>query len=333
MKSYLSFLKREWEDKKHLLTELISIYLGGGTPSLLEPNELESILSFIGQTAQEITLEANPENVTLEKMKAYKALGINRVSIGVQSLSDSSLQVIERGHSSQKAIDAIELTFQAGIENISIDLMYDLPHQSLHSWRKTIDIAATLPIMHLSLYNLIMEEGSLYFKRQKELKKTIPSDETSLAMLSYAVESLEKAGLKRYEISAFARNNHISLHNTGYWTARPFIGIGPAAFSYYEGRRFRNIPHLKKWQAAIENGIKPIDFTETLPYPDNVHELLAVRLRLLEGVDLSLFSLPLSTETVLKNLEEEGFLIKEKNKVRLSEKGTLFYDTVAAHII
>lgn len=339
---FLETLKQEYLQKAHLLEyhEIVSIYFGGGTPSLLRPEAIEDILSWIPKRSAkcEITLEVNPEKLSLEKIKAFADAGINRVSIGVQSFDDELLQILGRTHDSASAKEAIHTTLEAGISNISIDLMYELPHQTLQKWQHSVEEAIKLPITHLSLYNLTFETGTSFFAKQKSLSKHLPSEEEAHAMLEYATTSFPKAGLERYEISAFTRNGLISTHNTGYWTARPFIGLGPSAFSYFEGRRFRNIAHLKKWREKVLSFTPPEDFSEHLDLIARQKELLAVELRLISGVDLSLFTQkngPLSEE--LENSIAEcisnKYLHKSNNQISLSKKGLLFYDTVASHLI
>ncbi len=334
-KLYLEGIKKEWNFRKYSLTEIVSIYLGGGTPSLLTLSEVEEILHlFKDFSPKEITIEANPDDVTLEKMQGYLSLGINRVSIGVQSLDDSNLKMIERLHSAKKAKEAVKISHEAGFTNITIDLMYDLPGQTFSNWKKTVDEAVLLPISHLSIYNLIFEEGSVYYKKQKELSPYTPPEEESLKMLEYAVQTAEKNGLHRYEISAFCKKGKESIHNTGYWTGRPFIGLGPSAFSYLEGKRFCNIAHLKKWHSLLMQDKDPKNFEEELPYPQNVKELLTIRLRLLKGVFLSeIPNLPEESIETLHSLVKEGFLEEAKNHFKLSEKGKLFYDFVASELI
>ncbi len=307
-----------------------SVYFGGGTPSLFGPKRLEAFLSKLSLPPDcEITLEVNPENVTLELMRAFREVGINRISLGVQSLHDPSLVLLERTHSSNKAVEAIETTHAAGFDNITIDLMYELPDQKAASFEKTLEQLQGLPITHLSLYNLTIEPNTPFYKRDLNL----PTQEEGLKMLEMAVHHLEAIGLKRYEISAFAKNGYQAIHNTGYWKARPFFGLGPSAFSYYGGARFRNVPHLKRYMEALEEVRFPIDFEEKLPYPQNVHELLAVRLRLLEGVVLDDIELPERTRMKVKELAEEGFLEEKRGRVCLSQKGLLFYDSVASELI
>ena len=271
-------------------------------------------------------------------MRSYAEVGINRASIGVQSLDDSLLKTLSRRHSAKEAIEAVYRTKDAGIGNISIDLMYELPGQSLAAWERTLDEACKLPITHLSLYNLTIEPGTAFFKRQSQLQPLLPDGETSRRMVEMAVERLEAAGLKRYEVSAFAREGQLSVHNTGYWQGRPFFGLGPSAFSYWNHRRFRNIPHLGKYLARLRAGESPVDFSELLDPQARLRELFAIGLRLCQGVDLKNFQAShgiLDQEVLnqLKDLELRGLVILDKDQVRLSDRGRLFYDTVAEEII
>lgn len=325
----------EWQRHAPLLENrsIASIYFGGGTPALLGPSKIQQILSWIPHGNIEITLEANPENISFDLISEYKEAGVNRISIGVQSLDKNELSILSRQHSANKAIQSIEDTKSAGIDNISIDLMYDLPGQTLDSWKNTLAQAVDLPIAHLSLYNLTIEPHTIFYKHRKQIQMQLPSEDKSALMYQAAQESLNEKGIKQYEISAFAKENCISLHNIGYWTARPFLGIGPSAFSYWNGKRFRNIAHLHKWQRLLSEDHSPVDFTEELTEKEKVRELLAIHLRLLEGVDITHYSLENETEIALKKLVDEGFLIKNGYQLQLSKKGVLFYDSVAVEII
>lgn len=307
-----------------------SIYFGGGTPSLLGPEAIGQIIGWINPTpGTEITLEANPQEITAELIEAFAYAGINRLSIGVQSLDSTLLKTLGRLHSADKAIEAIQ-TAARYIPNISIDLMYDIPGQTLPSWQSTLQALHALPITHLSLYNLTFEPKTLYFRRQKTLRPLLPSPETSFDMLQLAVSHLESIGLNRYEISAFARSGFRSHHNIGYWTARPFLGFGPSAFSYREGKRWRNIENLKKYHQLLTTGHSPIDFEEKLSDQARLHELLAVRLRLLEGVDKKDFPV---APSLYETLQKRGWLEIQNDRARLTELGRNFYDSVAEEII
>jgi len=326
----LEGLLLEWQQIPVDQAEITSIYFGGGTPTLFGVEPIKRILDEISPSKEcEVTIEANPEDITVELMSGYAQAGVNRVSIGVQSLQDDSLLVLERTHNSQKAIQAIVDTYESGIHNISIDLMVELPDQTPASFEKTLNRLKELPITHLSLYNLTIEPHTPFSKRPLKL----PSDQDNLMMHQMAIEQIQKIGLERYEISAFAKPGYESRHNVGYWTARPFFGLGPSAFSYINGKRYRNCANINKYLSALSRGESPVDFEEQLPYPQNVCELLAVELRLIRGVDLNRFDLPEQTKKSIVKLLKEGYLIQEKDQLRLSEKGLLWYDTVASEII
>lgn len=328
--NFLKGLLKEWEMRLPQITgkRLSSIYFGGGTPTLF----LEGIAAILKKiTAPEITVETNPEDVTPELIKALYNLGVNRLSIGVQSLDNTLLKHLGRNHTAQDAIDAIHLAKKGGIENISIDLMYELPHQTLNAWKETVKQAAALPITHLSLYNLTFEPRTLFYKKEKELRPHLPDEKTCLKMLDFACDTFEKEGLKRYEISAFARNDQVSIHNTGYWTGREFLGFGPSAFSFLKGKRFRNVCHMNKYLKALEQNTFPVDFEEHLPFPASLHEQIAVGLRLFKGITLK--DLPSETHILLQKLDKEGWIHYSQNHARLTEQGKLFYDSVAEEII
>lgn len=332
----ISALKKEWSWRAPLLEdkEILTVYFGGGTPSLLDPTLISELLKMVGGSPKEVTLEVNPETVSYERMVAYKRAGVNRISIGIQSLDNSELLLLGRNHVPSKAIEAVTTTKKAGFENITIDLMFELPHQTLASWQRTLDRVIELPITHISLYNLTFEPHTAFYKRQKELTALLPSDETKVEMLDMAIEKFEQASFKRYEISAFAKEGFPSLHNSGYWLARPFLGFGPSAFSFWEKKRFRNACSLQSWARALSEGNSPVDFEEKLSDEDSFNELLAVQLRMLAGIDLSNKTPPPpKTKEAISHLVQEGFLIQKANHLSLSEKGKLFYDSVASALI
>jgi oxygen-independent coproporphyrinogen III oxidase len=324
--------------------DLISIYFGGGTPSLFGPERIEALISFINQNILpikkecEVTLEANPENVTLERFQAYKEAGITRVSLGVQSLHDPSLVTIGRTHNSNRSIEAIWQVYQAGITNISIDLMYDRPHQTLQDWEKELEMIKDLPMTHLSLYNMTIEEGSAYKRHEATIKKKMPSDTLSLKLHQKALEKLEELGFERYEISAFCKNGKRSLHNLGYWQGRDFYGLGPSAFSYFDKKRFKNVSNFKFYVDAVSSGQFAYDFEEKLKDDDALKEMLCIGLRVKEGVNLKEFEKKfgqLSLE-LLKNIETlicKGLLVQERGYLKLTEQGMLFYDDVGSYLI
>ena len=323
-------LALEWQQVfPHIASHSIaSVYFGGGTPSLFGPEGIAPVLERIPISPQtEITIEANPEECTLSLLKSFRDLGINRISFGVQSLDDSSLQTLGRLHSARKAKSALFDAAEAGFQNISIDLMFDLPDQTEESFRRTLNELSALPIQHVSLYNLTVEPHTVFFKQKiKPL-----SGERSVRLLNMAVDKLESLGFYRYEISAFAKPGFASIHNTGYWTGRPFWGLGPSAFSFWNGERFRNVSHLHRYVRLLKEGKSPIDFREKLPSPADAQELLAIGLRRLEGIPLSAVP-PISWPSIEKLIRQD-LLEKTDERLCLTKQGLLFYDTVATELI
>jgi len=341
---FLEGLKLEWERVNELFVgkKIETLYFGGGTPYLLGASAIQTIIDWIASLQEiqtmEITLEANPENMDPYTLKEYRAAGINRLSVGLQSLDDHQLITLSRRHTAKKGIEAIEMAFDAGFTNISIDLMYDLPNQTLESWTHTVERATQLPISHLSLYNLTIEPHTVFFKYRDTLSKQLPGEEISQAMYETACMHLESVGLHQYEISAFAKSGYSARHNSGYWTGRPFLGLGPSAFSYWEGARFRNVANLSKYFRALYQKKSPVDFHEKLPHEAHQRELLTIALRLLSGVDLIAFEqkegkLSSACLSILAQLKADGFLQQNHSQWSLTKKGILFYDTVAEELI
>lgn len=325
----LKAIKQEYslrQKTEALPPKLVSLYFGGGTPALFGPERIAELIKFF-PPCDEVTLEANPDGVSLELMRAYRKAGVNRISLGVQSLDDQLLIKIGRTHNATHAETAVHLLKEAGFDNISIDLMYDLPSQNLAHWRHTLERAAKLPITHLSLYNLTIEPHTSFFKYRETLSKEVPNEEESLQMYLMAQEVLEKAGLNQYEISAFAKPGFYSKHNTGYWLARPFLGLGPSAFSYWHGKRFRNVANLNKYTQTLDKDEFPIDFEEELLGEEKERELFAIQLRLMQGVALP------SYKDELIPLEKEGLLLIENGRVKLTQRGLLLYDSIATELI
>ena len=342
----LDGFSKDWEFWQNQLKgyDLTTIYFGGGTPSLFGPERIAEVLSWINKEFPfkifnpEITLEANPENITLEMMEAYHNAGINRVSIGVQSLNNNELTLLTRQHDSQKAINAIKSTYNAGIKNISIDLMYDLPSQTVNKWKETLIQVGDLPITHLSLYNLTIEPHTVFDKYKETIISKIPNDETSLEMYSSAIDIFESYGFKQYEISAFAKDGKISQHNTGYWTGRPFLGIGPSAFSYWKGERFRNIANINKYVRKLDAKLSPVDYRDELTTSERKRELLVVALRLIDGVDIVEFEntygkIEKDTNSMLEFLIQNKLLSFKNSRYALTKKGIVLYDYVASELI
>ncbi len=317
---------------------IVSVYFGGGTPTLFAPEHLARILDYIQPPSGcEITIEANPTEITQEMLSALKKLGINRLSIGVQSFAEGELKQLGRKHNRAAAKDAVLLSHAIGFKNISIDLMYDVPGQTLESFQESIDCACALPITHLSLYNLTIEPHTGFAKKEATLRTMMPGEAISTIMYTTAIKRLEMQGLKQYEISAFARDGLLSRHNTGYWIGRPFLGFGPSAFSFYDNRRYRNIESLTRYAKIIQAAASPVDFVEEISNEKRQRELLVLHLRLLAGVPLCRFSLEKETEENLAKLTTDGLVMvcgsDENKRLVLTAKGRLFYDYVASELI
>ncbi len=315
---------------------IVSIYFGGGTPSLY-PEIIATLLKKCKNLhlapSLEVTVEANPEHICCSLIDRLKEIGVNRLSIGIQSFDDHLLQVLGRHHNAKEGIQAIELTYARGLENISIDLMSEIPFQTLESFKNSLAHLSFLPISHLSLYNLTFEKQTVFFKKKSTLRPHLPSNEEGLEMLEMALKKLEEMELTRYEISAFAKEGYESTHNIGYWTYRHSIGMGPSAFSYFQGRRFQNVPHLERYLKKVANKEDPTHFNEHLSGIKALHERLAIGLRLLSGIDLSSFSLYKETLFEIASLIKEGFLEKKESSICLTKQGLLFYDSVAERLV
>lgn len=336
---------KEWQLRLGSLEgkSITSIYFGGGTPYLLGPKRIQEVLQKIQDEAHllpnaEITLEANPEDLTLSSLEEHARIGINRMSVGVQTFDDSLLQKISRGHTAQKAIEGVEQIFRAGISNISIDLMYDLPGQDLPTWERSLDQAFSLPISHLSLYNLTLEPHTSFYKHKEQLVQQMPNEEVSATMYELAQSKAAQAHWEQYEISAFSKKGKASQHNLGYWQGRPFLGLGPSAFSFWKGSRFRNIPRLHKYLRALSQDLLPEDFREKLSPEAARREMLIVAIRPLEGIHLPTFQaqyglLEEETRLTLEKLVQQGLLEENSQRVRLSKKGILLYNHIASELV
>ena len=330
----------EIERRRETLSKrsIVSIYFGGGTPFLLGPRRLKTLLSLLPATTAEVTIEANPETMTIPLLEAYRALGVNRLSIGVQSFSDQFLKTLHRGHSAHQTQRAIDAAVATGWENISIDLMYDLPGMDLERWTQTLDEACRLPVHHLSLYNLVIEPGTPWFRKKAAIESSMPIEEVSAKMVEAAWERTRAHGFEQYELSAFARGGLFSRHNVGYWQGREFLGFGPSAFSFFGKARFSNVANLKKYCQAIERGENPIETREEIGSLERLREMVAIGLRMNAGISLSSLERQWGAEdpgllATLSELHEAGLLHQHNDTLCLTDRGRLLYDTVAVEII
>ncbi len=309
-----------------------TLYFGGGTPSLLTTEQLGSIISevrncFRFADSAEVTLEANPNTLTHEKLSGLRIAGINRLSIGVQSLLDDELKMLGRTHSAERAKKAVRDAAAAGFENISCDLMIALPGQDEEKLRRSAERLAALPIQHISAYILKPEAGTPF--ADSELLKELPDDDLSAELYLETVRIMAENGFEQYEISNFARKGFESRHNCRYWKCEDYLGIGPAAHSCYHGKRFA-VPR------DIEQFIKSDSQTENITdnSPCGFEEAAMLRLRLTEGLDLNDFpEHRASIEKKAPALAEAGYIRFDGRRLSLTPEGFLVSNAVIGQLI
>lgn len=288
--AYVQAVIQEWQSHqpKWSQQEIRTIYLGGGTPSLIPIESLRlllhSILSSIDTTSiQEITLEANPGDITPQSIQAWRAMGINRLSMGVQSFNDSLLQLVGRRHSAEQAIQAVQTAQAEGITNLSIDLMYALPGQTIADWQADIDQALALQVPHISSYGLIYEEGTPLTQWLEQGKITAIDEDNEMQMYDYLVEQLTQHGYEHYEVSNFALPGQYSQHNSSYWNDTHYLGLGAGAHSYDGTMRWWNIDNLDQYIAqAMSHQLTPEH--ETITPQERHTEQVMLGLRTSKGV-------------------------------------------------
>ena len=262
-----------------------TIYLGGGTPSQLTPGQLHQLFLYINKVydprATEVTIEMNPDDVTPEYAATLSQIGVNRVSMGAQTFNDERLRFLRRRHSSSQVYDAVRILREAGVRNISIDLMYGFPGETLDDFHRDIDAALALEVEHISAYCLMIEEGTALYRLGIEAA----DEETERAMYELLIDCLTTAGYEHYEISNFARKGFRSRHNSSYWNDTPYIGLGAAAHSYDGHCRSWNIADIRAYIAAIERGELPSE-CEELDADTKYNDRIATALRTRDGIVL-----------------------------------------------
>lgn len=309
-----------------------TIYFGGGTPSLLFPEQLSLIIERIRERFTvnedcEITLEANPSGLTPERLRKLRKTGINRLSIGVQSMIDSELGFLGRSHNSARVERTVLDAAEAGFENISCDLMLAVPEQTISSLETSAIRLASLPIKHISAYILKVEAGTPF--DCDEIRSVVPDDETSADFYLHAVSILEGLGFRQYEVSNFAVPGYESRHNCRYWQCRDYIGIGPSAHSCFGGKRFASESSLEKF---ICSDVQPVYITDDSPC--GFEEYAMLRLRLREGLDLrNIGERRASLEKKLPPLISSGYVNFDGDIISLTPKGFLMSNSVIEHLI
>lgn len=334
-----------------------TVFFGGGTPSWLPAGQTERIMAAVRRAFDlspnaEVTAEANPGDIAPERMSAWRQMGINRISIGVQSFDDGLLTLLTRRHSAEQAIEAVSGARAAGYDNLSVDLMYGLPRQSLSTWRSTLEKAIRLRPPHLSLYALTIEEGTPMHRELEEGAVSLPDPDLAADMYNLAEETLASAGYGHYEISNWALPGAECLHNLTYWKNGPFLGVGPGAHSYLDGERFWNIKSPTEYvqrmtEAAKSRDGQPwdrssfpvVESREKLTEAEILSETLILNLRLDQGLETTQVLDRFGLDALRPHIEtlrwcaSEGLVTEEAGVFRLTPRGRLLSNEVFVRLL
>lgn len=347
---YISAISRQIENDASLYRycEFDTIFIGGGTPSLIEPCDFEKLSSAIKSNLKltqglEFSIEANPGTLTKEKLIAYKNAGVNRLSIGLQSTDNTTLKALGRIHTLEDFENSYYLARECGFENISLDLMYSLPNQRTIDFEKTLEKAISYAPEHISAYSLKIEENTP-FGRIKD-KLTLPSEDEEYDMYMLLCSTLEKNGYKQYEISNFSKEGYSSRHNLKYWLSEEYIGIGPSAHSFFNGQRYFYDSTLDEYIEAIECGSYPtkiLEETEEIrhsqPKISKKDEYIMLKLRLSSGVDEKEYSTRFKGKLTedypqIKKYLDLGYMKKQGNSYSLTPKGFFISNYILTDIL
>ncbi len=329
-----------------------SLFIGGGTPTVFELEPLADLIetcldayTFVGgdgnrqKSTPEVTLEVNPNTVSLEKLKGLRQAGVNRLSVGIQSFSDSLLKIIGRSHSASEGERAVQLAAKAGFDNINLDLMYGLPHQEFSDWRNSLQRALALPPTHLSLYELMVEDGTPFARLAQRGKLPLPHENTVLRMNAAARELLQAKGYYQYEISNFARPGYQCRHNINYWENGAYLGLGAGAVSCFTGLRIRNIADPLVYTEIMAKGKFPFHDGECLPLPAGFRETVIMGLRMTAGVsNHSLFKRFGLTPaayygTTIEELHKQQLIETDHGHLKLTRRGRPLANQVMAELV
>ncbi|NLF79887.1 MAG: radical SAM family heme chaperone HemW [Clostridia bacterium] len=333
LRSELDLWRGSFSDTPLDFSRLRTIYFGGGTPSLMEPDEIGSILGLL-PAAEEITLEANPETLDRGKLAAFRLAGVNRLSLGAQSFEPRLLAAMGRGHSPADTRRVVNEARQEGFANISIDLIYGLPDQNLAGWQADLQQALALDTQHISLYGLALEPHTPWGEQAATGRLQLPDEDSQADMLELACDVLEQAGFIHYEIANFARPGWESLHNHAYWQRDNYLGLGVAAASCLFERRFYNQKNLTAYRRLIEVGRPPLLDEEWLNIDQVISEALFLGLRLLAGIDFTAFYGRYGVDPrrryrrEIERLWEKGLIELDKQGMRLTRRGLLLGNEV-----
>ena len=342
---YLQTLQKELQQRRDYLNgeQVQTIYFGGGTPSLLEPTEIQSVIDTVSQLHSvadnpEITVEANPDDLTPAYIGQLSQTSVNRLSIGIQSFDDEMLVLMNRRHTAQQAIDAVKNCQQAGFSNISVDLIYGLPQMTADDWCRQLDNMARLNVQHLSAYHLSYEEGTAFGLKLKQHKlEEVPEDE-SLEQFEILTDWAKTAGFEHYEISNFAKSSFRSRHNSSYWNRTIYLGVGPAAHSYNRTTRSWNTANTAEYIKGIESG-SCVSEEEQLSPTDIFNDYVITALRTSSGIDMDYLEREQPRQMVeyLKHqagsFVTDGKLEYSANHLKLTHSGIFVSDEIMESLI
>ena len=321
-----------------------TIFIGGGTPSVLLPKQMEDILQKIYEIFElerrpEITVEVNPGTVDEEKLQCYKENGVNRLSMGLQSVKDEKLRLLGRIHTYQEFVESYELARKAGFDNISTDLISSVPGQTLQEWKEELETAAAQNPEHISVYQLIIEEGTPFYEKYAEHPELLPDEETSREIYLWTGKFLKEAGYEQYEISNYAKPGKESRHNLKYWERGDYLGLGLGAASMVRNIRMSNTKDMRTY---LERCDKPKTMREDVQFleePRQMEEFMFLGLRKTRGVSKKEFKrifgreMDMVYEKALHKCLENGMLLEHKDRIFLSEEGTLLSNMVLSEFL
>lgn len=343
---YLISIRKEMELYKEEFKnkEFTSVFLGGGTPSILTPEELTTLMENIysnfniGKDA-EITMECNPGTLDKVKLKAIKSLGINRLSMGLQVTQDHHLKYIGRIHTYEQFEKNYKDAIEVGINNINVDLMYSLPNQSFDEWKETLNKIINLNPSHISAYSLILEEGTKFYDMYLNKEFELNDEEVDINIYNYTIDTLCKNGYHQYEISNYAKEGYECKHNIVYWKCDNYLGLGPGASGYINNYRYSNICDIKGYNKCLEYDKRPIEEKNILSKKDEMEEFIFMGLRMNKGINLDEFYKRFNIDfkhrynDILGKLKNLNLIIEQNNNIILTQRGREISNTVFVEFI
>jgi oxygen-independent coproporphyrinogen-3 oxidase len=341
---FLECLQREAATHAPTDVPLTSIYLGGGTPSILSGDQMRRLLAAMRRAFPvcedaEVTVEANPETLDAAKLRAYREAGVTRLSIGVQSLDRMALNRLGRDHTAEHSIRAVALAREHDVTSVSIDLIFGLPSQDGEQWSSTLRAGLDLAPDHISLYGLTVEPKTVFDFMRRRQTLDVPSDDGQADMYAEAIDVASSAGYEHYEISNFARPGHESRHNMTYWADESYIGLGPSASGYVDGRRYTNVRGTKSYMKRIDARESAVVDEETLTGIEARAQTLILGLRRLRGVSRDDYRRRYDADIVddfgaaIASLQDAGLLILSDERIRLTRRGTMLSNEVFVRLL